>query len=82
MAAARSAEPVQNGRERIEGNLAPIPRIALTRADAAASLGMSVDSFERYVQPTIRLLRLGRMVLVPVAELERWVDEHAGRTVP
>jgi hypothetical protein len=32
---------------------------------AARARGISVTSFERYVQPTIRLVRLGRMVLVP-----------------
>ena len=32
-------------------DLAPIPRFALTREEAAPSLGMSLDSFERYVQP-------------------------------
>jgi hypothetical protein len=33
--------------------LAPIPRLALTREEAAAAIGMSVDSFERHVQPTL-----------------------------
>jgi hypothetical protein len=61
--------------------LAPIPRIALTRDEAATSLGMSLDSFERHVQPTIRLVRLGRMRLVPVAELSRWIDENAERVL-
>jgi hypothetical protein len=61
--------------------LAPIPRLALTREEAAAALGMSLDSFERHVQPTVRLLRLGRMRLVPVAELQRWLDENAARTL-
>jgi hypothetical protein len=61
---------------------AAIPRLALSREEAAAAIGMSVDSFERHVQPTIRMLRLGRMRLVPVRELERWLDEHAGRTLP
>jgi hypothetical protein len=60
---------------------APIPRLALTREEAAAAIGMSLDSFERHVQPTIRLLRLGRMVLVPVSELGRWLDENAERTI-
>lgn len=56
---------------------APVPRLALTREEAAAAAGMSIQTFERYVQPTIRLVRLGRKRLVPVAELERWVDAHA-----
>lgn len=59
-----------------------VPRVALTREEAAASLGMSVDSFERYVQPSIRMLRCGRMRLIPLAEVVRWADEHAERTVP
>ncbi len=60
---------------------APIPRLALTREEAAAAIGMSVDSFERHVQPTLRLVRLGRMRLVPLRELERWLEDHAQRTL-
>jgi hypothetical protein len=58
-----------------------VPRIALSRAEAAASLGMSVDSFERHVQDDLRLVRRGRMRLVPVSELERWVERNAARTL-
>jgi excisionase family DNA binding protein len=61
--------------------MAPIPRLALTREEAAEAMGMSLDSFERHVQPTIRLVRLGRMRLVPIREIERWLEEHAGRTL-
>lgn len=63
-------------------NTAPVPRIALTREEAAASLGIGLDSFERYVQPRIRMVRWGRMRLVPVTELERFVDEAATLTLP
>ena len=59
--------------------VALIPRLALSRDEAAAALGMSLNSFERHVQPTIRLVRLGRMRLVPVGELERWLAENAER---
>lgn len=62
-------------------DLAPIPRLGLTREEAAASLGMSLDSFERHVQPSIRMCRLGRMRLVPVSELARWLEETAERTL-
>jgi len=65
----------------MSGQVAPIPRLALTREEAAVAVGMSLDSFERHVQPTMRLVRLGRMRLVPVRELERWLEEHAERTV-
>jgi hypothetical protein len=67
-----------NGSGRSSGqDSRPVPRIALTRLEAAVSLGMSVDSFERYVQPDIRLVRCGRLRLAPVSELERWVEENA-----
>jgi hypothetical protein len=52
--------------------------IAVSRETAASMLGeMSVDSFERYVQPHLRLVRCGRLRLIPVTELERWVAENA-----
>jgi hypothetical protein len=56
--------------------LAPI---AVSRADAAQALGMSLDSFERFVQPDIRIIRRGRLRLVPVSELQRWATENAER---
>lgn len=55
----------------------PVPRIALTKAEAAASIGMSVDSFERHVMPNIKMVRRGKIRLAPIAELERWVRENA-----
>jgi hypothetical protein len=51
--------------------------VALSREEAAASLGISIDSFERHVQPDVRLIRRGRLRLVPVCELERWAEEQA-----
>jgi hypothetical protein len=57
-------------------------RIALTRREAAEALGMGLTAFENYVQPELRLIRAGRKVLVPVAELERWAAEHAEPSLP
>ena len=57
-------------------------RIALTKAEAAAAIGVSTDFFEAHVQPDLRVVREGRKVLVPVAELERWVRERAATTLP
>jgi hypothetical protein len=54
-----------------------VPRLLLSRKEAAASLGMSLDTFERRVQPTIKLVPCGQLVLVPLGELESWCDEHA-----
>jgi hypothetical protein len=59
--------------------LAPPPRVALKREDAAAALGMSLDSFERYVQPHVRIFRPegSKVRVVAVTELQRFMDERA-----
>jgi excisionase family DNA binding protein len=55
-----------------------VNRIALTRKEAAAALGVSLTFFERKIQPDLRIIRKGSVRLVPVAELERWVETNAG----
>lgn len=57
------------------------PRVALTRAEAAECLGVSLDSFERWVQPELRLVRRGRLRLVAVRDLERWVEANAAKVI-
>jgi hypothetical protein len=69
------------GSMRAAGSSAGIQRVALTRPEAAAALGMSIDSFERHVQPELRIIRRGRMRLIPVSELERWAAENAAFTL-
>jgi hypothetical protein len=51
--------------------------LALRIGDAAEALGISVESFERYVESKVKILRLGKMKLVAVAELERFLEEEA-----
>jgi hypothetical protein len=54
-------------------------RLALTRSEAAESIGMSLDTFERHVQPHLALVPCGRKRLVPVDELKCWVDANKDR---
>jgi excisionase family DNA binding protein len=56
-------------------------RLALTVAEAAAAIGVSRDFFDEYVRPELRVVRRGRRLLVPVRELERWLDREASRVV-
>jgi hypothetical protein len=51
--------------------------VALAKPLAAQALGMSVDSFDRYVAADVRCIRRGRLRTYPIAELERWADENA-----
>lgn len=54
-------------------------RLAVSRNDAAAALGMSLRHFQRHVQPYLRCVYSGQLRLYPVAELERWIDEQGWR---
>jgi excisionase family DNA binding protein len=58
-----------------------VPRLALTREQAADALGVSLDTFERHVQHEIRVVRRGRRILIPTRELERWLDANAERVL-
>lgn len=60
----------------------PIPRLALTPTEAAASLGISPDFFAEHVDHELRWTRRGRKRLVGVAELERWLAENSERVLP
>jgi excisionase family DNA binding protein len=53
------------------------PRLALSPAEAAQALGVSRDFFDGHVLAELRVVRRGRRRLVPVRELERWLDEQA-----
>jgi excisionase family DNA binding protein len=58
---------------------AAIRRLALSKCEAADALGVSVDFLEEHVMHELRVVRCGRRRLIPVAELQRWLDEHAYR---
>ncbi len=51
--------------------------LALSIEDAAVALSISRDSFERHVAPHLRLLSVGRRLVVPVRELERWIERSS-----
>jgi hypothetical protein len=53
-----------------------VPRLALSKQEAAVALGMSDDSFDRYVRAHVPCIRRGRMRLYSVRDLERWVAEN------
>lgn len=56
-------------------------RLALTKAEAAEALGISVDHLERHVLPDLRIVRSGRLRLIPVAELKAWLERNAARAL-
>jgi excisionase family DNA binding protein len=55
------------------------PRLGLSLDEAAATLGVSRDTFDRHIRHELRVVRRGRCLIVPVSELERWLDREAAR---
>jgi hypothetical protein len=55
----------------------PLRRYTLRRREAAAALSISLNHFERHVQPELKVVPSGQLILIPVSELERWVQRHA-----
>ncbi len=51
--------------------------LALSIEDAARVLSVSRDTFERHVMKDLRLVRVGRRLLVPVRELDNWLEHRA-----
>ena len=43
--------------------------------------GVSVDFFEEHVMHELRIVRRGRRRLIPVGELERWLEASAELTL-
>ena len=56
-------------------------RLAYSRAEAAAALGVSVDFFDEHIAHEVRAVRRGRRRLYPVRELVRWLDQAASLAV-
>lgn len=72
-----AAQGLMSQRSRANRPVAAVERILYTREEAATALGMSVDTFERRVQPFIRVVPCGALVQVPPDELRRWARENA-----
>ncbi len=53
------------------------PRLALRIEEAADAIGVSVDTFERHVQPSLRTIYVGRVRLFDVREVQRWLERQA-----
>ncbi len=70
-----------NGAKKTRTAGARVPRLALTKAEAAEALGVSVDFLEQHVMPELRVVRRGRRRLIALGELERWLQQ-SGEAVP
>lgn len=54
-----------------------LPRTALTRAEAAASLGVSTSFFDRNIRDELPVVYRGKRRLYPVVGIETWLAKNA-----
>jgi hypothetical protein len=59
----------------------PTERLALRPEEAARALGVGRSFFFAEVLPELRTVRRGRVRLIPVRELEFWLERSAARLV-
>ena len=60
---------------------ADVVRLALSPDEAAISLGVSRSFFFAEILPRLAVVRVGRRRLVPVRELDRWLEASSDRIV-
>ena len=54
-----------------------MPALALRRAEAAAALGVSLETFDQHIRPHVAAVQVGTVTLYPVGELRRFLTENA-----
>jgi hypothetical protein len=59
-----------------------VTRLALSPDEAAIALGVSRSFFFAEILPSLAVARVGRRRLVPIREIERWLDQTAHRSLP
>jgi hypothetical protein len=54
-----------------------LSRLAVSRKEAAYLIGVSLDFFDEHVAPELRTVIRSRRRLIPIVELERWLEKNA-----
>ncbi len=58
-------------------NIDRLPRLAYKATEAPFVIGVSPSFFAEHVRPEVKWIRRGRLQLVPISELQRWLEENA-----
>jgi len=67
-------------RRKAAARASQLPRLSISPDEAAEMLGVSRDFFDEHIKPELRIVRRGsKTILIPIAELQRWLDKSATR---
>jgi hypothetical protein len=58
-----------------------VPKLALRVGEAAQALSVSEDFFAGHIACELRWVRYGSLKIVPVKELDRWLESNASRVL-
>lgn len=56
-----------------------VPTLALSQEEAAAAIGVSVDSFVEHIKDELPVVHVGRRRVYSVAALQAWLDRTQTR---
>lgn len=73
----RQVQPVR-GRSTTIGAL---PRMAVSPREAAEMIGVGRSFLYEHILPELRTVRCGKKRLIPVAEIDRYLDRNAARVL-
>lgn len=60
-------------------NVSPVPRLALSIEEAGQAVGLCGKTVSKLIADgRLRSVRVGTRHLLPVSELQRWLDREAG----
>ena len=78
----RPSQRVRATKFQVVNRVSPrLPPLAMSEQEAASALGVSVDFFYDHIAHELRVVQIGRRRLIPIIELERWLDAHADLAV-
>ena len=63
----------------LAGTTAAVPRMLLSRQEAADALGVSLRHFQRHVQPCVPCVYSGQLRLYRPRDLEQWAEDESAR---
>jgi hypothetical protein len=75
----KKGEPRLSPVQRLREATRRVPRLALRPEEAAEAIGVSRSFFFAEILPELRTVRRGRVRLIQITELERWLERNAAR---